>query len=77
MKAITVSMTLRIISRSLFDRALAELREAGAIAFDEADYNNTDAENLDIVVCSRDILAHDRGVDQISWHDLGLQRIWS
>jgi len=68
------TMSFRLFDRNGFFMALEDLKNAGVWADDEGPLDNTIEQNLEILIEHLDVLATYRGLDNIAYMDIGIER---
>lgn len=71
----TVTIHFVIFDQDAFDLAMEDLQHADVFGDDEGPDDNTIVENLDLLLCHLDVLASYREAENISFYDVGIERV--
>jgi hypothetical protein len=71
----TVVMHFIVFDEDAFNMALEDLENAEVFGEGEGPGDNSTEENLDILVCHLDVLANYRGLENIAFYDVGIERV--
>lgn len=71
----TVTIHFLIFDQDAFDLALEDLKHADVFGEGEGPEDNTIEENLDVLLCHLDSLASYRGLNNIAFYDVGIERV--